>query len=148
VALAHSEAPIRQRWREAREELRELEGEAREIAHGLGDVARGEARLAVAEVRDGVRATRRAAILGAVAVAFGLVTLAWLPLPLLLGLNEAMPLWAASLVTVGVLMLISVPLALMAWRQFKAINFVPKEALERVKEDTEWLKQQLSRDPS
>lgn len=147
MALAHSEAPIRQRWRDAREELRELEGEAREIAHGLGDVARGDARLAVAEVRDGVRATRRAAILGGLAVAFGLVTLAWLPLPLLLGLNEAMPLWAAALITVGVLVGIALPVALLAWRQFKAISFVPKEALERVKEDTEWLKQQLSRNP-
>ena len=147
MALAHSEAPIGQRLRDARDELREIESEAREIAHGIGDVARGEARLAVAEVRDGVRATRRAAILGGIGVAFGLVTLAWLPLPLLLGLDLTMPLWAAALITVGVLLLISAIVALIAWRQFKAISFVPREALERMKEDTEWLKQQLSRNP-
>lgn len=148
MALAHSEAPIGQRWRDAREELRELEVEARGIANGIGDVARGEARLAVAEVRDGVRATRRAAIMGGIAAAFGVVTLAWLPLPLLLGLNEAMPLWAASLVTAGVLVTISVIVGLMAKRQFKAIRFVPREAMERAKEDAEWLKQQFSRSPS
>lgn len=148
MALAHSEAPIGQRWRDAREELRELEGEARGIAHDIGDIARGEAKLAVAEVRDGVAATRRAAILGGAAVAFGLVTLAWLPLPLLLGLDLAMPLWAAALITVGVLVSISATIGLMAWRQFKAISFVPREALERIKEDTAWLKQQLSRSPS
>lgn len=148
MALAHSEAPLGQRLRDARDELREIEHEAREIANGIGDVARGEARLAVAEVRDGVRATRRAAIFGGIAGAIGLVALAWLPLPLLLALDLALPLWAAALVTVGVLTVIAGVAGLTAWRQFKAISFVPREAFERMKEDTAWLKQQLSRSPS
>ncbi len=85
--------------------------------------------------------------MGGAAVAIGLVTLAWLPLPLLLGLNLAMPLWAAALITVGLLVAISAIVGLMAWQQFKAISFLPREALERMKEDAEWLKQQLSKNP-
>jgi uncharacterized membrane protein YqjE len=137
-----------ERIRDGRDEFHDLRNEATGIASDLGQVARDEARLAVAEVRDGVRATVRAAIFGGIAGALAVVTLMWLPLPLLIGLAEVMPWWAASLITVGVLFAITAVVGLVAMQQFKSISFVPKGAIERFKEDKEWVTQQLSRKPS
>jgi uncharacterized membrane protein YqjE len=150
VALAvHTpDSSLGERIRDGRDEFHDLRNEATGIASDLGQVARDEARLAVAEVRDGVRATVRAAIFGAVAGALAVVTLMWLPLPLLIGLAEVMPWWAASLVTVGVLFAITAVVGLAAMQQFKSVSFVPKGAIERFKEDKEWVTQQLSRKPS
>ena len=148
MALAHPDAPLGERFRGARDEFRELGDEARGIASDIGGIARDEARLAVSEVRDGVRATVRAAVWAGIAAAFGLMTLIWIPVPIMMGLDQAMPLWAAALVTVGILLLVTLILGLIAMRQFKHINFVPRGAMDRAKEDVAWLKQQLSRNPS
>ena len=137
-----------ERVRDGRDEFEELRNEATGIASDLGQVARDEARLAVAEVKDGVRTSIRAAVMGGVAAVFGIVTLMWLPLPLLIGLAEVMPWWAAALVTVGVLALLTAIVGLMAWRQFKSIVLVPRGAMQRFKEDKEWVRQQFSSKPS
>jgi uncharacterized membrane protein YqjE len=114
----------------------------------VGRVARDEVRLAVAEVRDGVRATARTSAWGGAALALGAVTLIWLPLPIVFGLYEAMPLWAAALITVAIFAVITAIVGSIAYQQFKKISFVPREAMERMKEDTEWLKQQLTKSPN
>ena len=143
MAVVLPEDPLGQRWRDARDEWRELRTEAADIATGVRSVAGGEARLAVAEVRDGIRATTRAVAFGSVAIVLALATAVWLPLPLLLGLSEAMPLWAASLATVGLMALLTLTFLLVARRRFMRISLIPREALMRVKEDKEWLRQQL-----
>jgi uncharacterized membrane protein YqjE len=148
LAVHPPDSSLGERLRDGREEWNDLRNEATGIASELGQVARDEARLAVAEVRDGVRTTVRAMIMGAVAGALAVVTLMWLPLPLLIGLAEVMPWWAASLITVGVLLAVTAFVGLLALQQFKAISFVPKGAMERFKEDKEWVTQQLSRKPS
>jgi uncharacterized membrane protein YqjE len=143
VTVVRSQESVLDRWRDARDELRGLGAEAGEIASGMGRVARGDARLAVAEVRDGIRATTRTAIVAGVALVLAVVTVGWLPLPILLGLGEAMPLWAASLVTVGITAVLALALGLFAWHRFRRTSLIPREALKRAKEDKEWLKQQL-----
>jgi uncharacterized membrane protein YqjE len=148
VALARTDAPIGQRWQSAREEFAGLKGDAGEIARGIGAVARDEVKLAAAEVREGVGASIRAAIWTGIAAVVGLVTLVWIPVAILLCLGEAMPLWAASLVTVGLLLVASLLVTLICVRQFKQVNFVPKQALQRMKEDKEWLMGQRSDSPS
>ena len=148
LAVHSPESSFGDRLRDGREEFRELKGEAGEIATGIGRVAREEAMLAVSEVRDGVKATIRTSIWGGLAAAFALVTLMWLPLPIAVGLAETMPWWAASLLTVAILAVITAIAGMVALRQFKTISFVPREALGRMKEDKEWLSQQLSRKQS
>lgn len=148
LAVHTPRTSLGERLRDGRDEFEELRNEAGGIASDLGQVARDEARLAVAEVKDGVRATFRAAILGGMTAGLAIVTLMWLPLPLLIGLAEVMPWWAASLITVGVLALVTAIVGLMAWQQFKSIALVPKGAIERFKEDKEWVTQQFSRKPS
>ena len=86
--------------------------------------------------------------MGGVAAVFGIVTLMWLPLPLLIGLAEVIPWWAAALVTVGVLALLTAIVGLVAWREFKSIVLVPRGAMQRFKEDKEWVRQQFSSKPS
>lgn len=148
MAIAmHSEESFGQRLREGREELRELRLEAGEIASGAGRVARDEMRLAVAEVQDGIRATIRTSIWGGIALGLSVVLLMWLPLPLYLGLNTAMEAWLAALLTVALLALVTAIFAFLAYRQMKQITLLPKDAIARMKEDTQWVKQQLSRNP-
>jgi uncharacterized membrane protein YqjE len=148
IAVHTPRTSLGERLRDGREEFDELRGEASGIASDIGQVARDEARLAVAEVKEGVRTTVRAAITAGIAAVLGIVTLMWLPLPLLIGLAEVMPWWAASLITVGILALLTAVVGFMALRQFKAIALVPKGAIERFKEDKEWVTQQFSRKPS
>lgn len=148
LAVHTPRTSLGERLRDGRDEFEELRNEAGGIASDLGQVARDEARLAVAEVKDGVRATARAAVLGGMTAGLAIVTLMWLPLPLLIGLAEVMPWWAAALITVGVLALVTAIVGLMAWQQFKSIALVPKGAIERFKEDKEWVTQQFSRKPS
>ena len=143
MTVVRSEEPLTQRWGDARDELGDLQSEAAEIAAALGRVAKGDVRLAISEVRDGIAAAVRTGIFAGIAVVLTLVALAWLPLPILLGLAEAMPLWAASLVTVAFLTLLALAFALLTLRQLKRTSFVPREALTRIKEDREWLRQQL-----
>lgn len=148
LALHSEESSLAQRIRDGREEIAELRGEASEIASGIGRVAREEVSLAVSEVRDGVRATTRAGVSGGIAFALALVTLLWLPLPVVIGLAEVMPWWAAALVTVGILVLITSIAGTVAVRRFKSISLVPHGAIERMKEDKQWVTQQLSRKQS
>lgn len=148
MAIAmHSEESFKERLREGREELRELKGEAGEIASGAGRIARDEVKLAVAEVREGVRATVRTTIWGGIALGFALVTFMWLPLPIYLGLNEALESWIAGLITVAILGILTAIFGFLALRQARQITLVPKEAIARMKEDSQWVKQQLSRNP-
>ena len=144
----HRDESFAQRLRDGREELRELKDEAAGIAGDAGKVAREEVRLAVTEVREGVRAAVRTTVWGAAALGMGVVTLMWLPLPVFFGLNTALEAWLAALLTVAILGAITLVLALVALKQLRAVKLVPREAMSRMKEDSQWLKQQLSREPN
>jgi hypothetical protein len=128
------------RWAD---ELRELSGEARGIGRDAGQVARDEVALALAEVKDGTRAAIQASVWGVLAAAFGVVSLAWLPLPLFLALNQNLTDWVAGLITVGALLVVAAVLGLIARARFKSVSVVPRAAIERAKEDRQWLSQQL-----
>jgi hypothetical protein len=56
----------------------------------------------------------------------------------MLGLNEAMPLWAAALITFGVAALITLVSALIARSAMKNLTVVPKKAIGSVREDVRW----------
>jgi uncharacterized membrane protein YqjE len=136
-----------QRMRDRREELRELTREAGDIATGAGYIARAEVRLAVTEMRDGISATMRTGIWGGIALFIAAITLFWLPLPIFIVLAEILPWWIAATATVGLFALLATTLGLVAYRQLKGIQLVPREALQRMKEDQRWLRQQLSGKP-
>jgi uncharacterized membrane protein YqjE len=148
VAIHREETSFTDRLRNGRGEFQQLRTDAGDIAGGVGRVARDEVKLAVSEVRDGVKATVKTSIWGGLALGFAAVTLMWLPLPIAVGLAEVMPWWAAALLTVAILAAVTAVLGSIAYGQFKRISFVPREAMGRMKEDKEWLKQQLSRNQS
>ena len=129
--------------------LKRGRAEARQLASGGADVATGVRRLAaadvllaVAEVRDGIDATIRAVVLGAVTVVFSAFRALFVPVTLLLVLSGVMPWWAASLITLGALALLTGIALMFAIRQFKRITLLPKRALRAMKEDATWLKEQ------
>ena len=147
MAMAmRSDESFMQRLKDGRAEIQELSSEANEIAASIGRIARDEATLAVAEVKETVSSTVSASAWGAVTLVLGLVTLIWLPAPLLIGLAEVMPWWTAALVTVGAIAAVLLIVGLFTYNKFKGIRLVPG-AIARMKEDQEWLRQQLSAKP-
>lgn len=140
----HPEESLLRRLRHAGEELRDASSEAGGIAGDIRRIARDEVALAAAEVREGVQNFRRAGIWTAIAAVTAFLTLLWLPLPIVLGLDQAMPMWAAALITVLGLMLLTLVVGAIALGRIKRVSLVPHGALERMKEDQQWLRQHLS----
>lgn len=143
VAMHSQESRLR-RWRDATEELRGITAEAGGIAGDIRRIARDEVALAVEEVQEGIGSAKRAGMWSGVAALFALVTLMWLPLPVVLGLAETMPMWAAALLTASGLLVITIIVGLVAVNRLKRTTLVPRGAIERMKEDREWLSQHLS----
>lgn len=147
MALAtQGDDSVLRRLRDGRDELRELQDEAKGIAGDAGNIARDEIRLALSEVREGVRSTLRTTAWAAAAGVLALVTLMWLPVPVYVGLSEGLDAWLAALVTVLILLLTTLIVAFLAVRQLRSIRLTPRAAIARMKEDAQWLKQQLSRE--
>lgn len=140
----HTEESMLRRLRHAGDEIRGLSSEAGGIAVDVGRIAREEALLAVDEVREGVREFAGASAWSAIAAVAAVLTLFWLPLPIVLGLAEVMPMWAAALVTVAVMALVAAAVSAIAVARFKKVSLLPRGAMERMKEDQRWLRQQLS----
>lgn len=115
-----------------------------QLGHQMGELVAKEMQLARAELRDelakGVKATASlsgAAVVGLVALVFVSSAAAW-------GLAEIMaPGWAFLIV--GVVQLATAGgLVLTGRRQAAAIDPVPHQTLETLKEDARWVKNQTS----
>ncbi len=115
-----------------------------QLGHQMGELVAKEMQLARAELRDelakGVKATASlsgAAVVGLVALVFVSSAAAW-------GLAEIMaPGWAFLIV--GVVQLATAGgLLLTGRRQAAAIDPVPHQTLETLKEDARWVKNQTS----
>jgi hypothetical protein len=90
--------------------------------------------------RAGIGMAAFAAAGGAVLLAFGAFTAF-----LVLALDGVMPNWLAALCTAVLWVVVAVPLALYGRKKIDEIGTpVPKQTIESVKEDVEWLKHQTS----
>lgn len=115
-----------------------------QLGHQMGELVGKEMQLARAELRDeltkGVKATASlsgAAVVGLVALVFLSSAAAW-------GLAEVMaPGWAFLIVGAAQLA-VAGGLALIGRRQVAAIDPVPHQTLESLKEDARWAKNQTS----
>ena len=119
----------------------------RDLAHGSGDLMRGELRLVRHEFSAIAATSARATIsvalgavlllLGALALAVGVVLLVgdqWLPRDRY---------WLAALAVVVVTSALAALFARRGLSQVSPAQLAPDETLETLKEDKEWLKQQL-----
>ena len=115
-----------------------------QLGHQMGELVGKEMQLARAELRDeltkGVKATASlsgAAVVGLVALVFLSSAAAW-------GLAEVIaPGWAFLIVGAAQLA-VAGGLALIGRRQVAAIDPVPHQTLESLKEDARWAKNQTS----
>jgi uncharacterized membrane protein YqjE len=119
-----------------------------ELVGDFQDLVRGEVSLAKQELREEARAAGLGAGLMAGAAVLALVGTIFIGLTLMYGLALALPVWAAALI-VAVIFLIGGFILFNAGKQrLQQVDPVPHRTIESLKEDTEWVKQQISSDRS
>jgi tetrahydromethanopterin S-methyltransferase subunit C len=126
---------------------RETDGNAslgvatKQVAEHASSLARLELELAQLELKRKLASLGVGIGLGVGAAVFGLFMLGFLFAALAAGLATTMPVWAALLVTTGILLLLAATLgALAANRIKKATPPVPEQAIEEAKRTSEALK--------
>ncbi|MEO8042785.1 MAG: phage holin family protein [Acidobacteriota bacterium] len=115
-----------------------------ELAAETGTLVRQEVALAQAEVTE--KATRVGKNVGYLAVggAVGYAAMLSILAGVVLGLSYFMPAWIAA-VLVGLLVgAVAFFVISSALEELKKANLKPEEALESIKEDAQWLKNQVS----
>ena len=115
-----------------------------EVSRDLGLLVRKEIELAKAETRDELRQASRAGALFGVAGVTGLFALLMLSFAIAWALAEVMPVGVAFLV-VGLVDAVIALLAVMVGKErLRAVDPVPHETIDTLKEDVEWAKARKS----
>jgi len=111
-----------------------------DISGGLSQLFRQEVELAKVEIRaEAAKAGKAAGMFGGAGVA-GLLTAIMLSLALAYGLGNVMDLGWASLI-VGVLWaVVAAVLAVAGRNKARTVSAVPRQTVETLKEDAQWLK--------
>jgi len=109
-----------------------------ELASETGTLVRKEVALATVEMTHKAKAIAGGgaiAALGAMGLMAGLI----------LALGTLIPLWASSLLVGGVVSIAGVVLVMLGIRAFRALDARPRQLIETLEEDKQWLKEQVSR---
>ena len=120
-----------------------LNGLVQELARNTSALVRSEVSLAKAELRD--KASRAGAGIGMLVAAavVAVIAVGTLTAAAVMGLAEFMPGWLAALIVTAVLVLVAAVLAAAGKRSLgRAAPPVPQEAVESVKEDVTWIRNQ------
>jgi len=115
-----------------------------ELAAETGTLVRQEVALAQAEISG--KATRVGKQVGYLAVggAIGYAAMLAIMAGIIIGLSNFLPAWAAALIVGAVVGVVSFFLISSAIERLKNTNLKPEESVESIKEDAQWLKNQLS----
>lgn len=132
-----------EQFRRGREELRGLSEEIAGISEDVRNIARTEMELAKAELKEQVALLKTAAIWGGVAAVIAFITLIFAFTALMFALDTAMPLWAAALLTFGLLAAITLIAGGIVYGAAKKMTVVPKKTISSVREDVRWAGTQL-----
>jgi uncharacterized membrane protein YqjE len=103
-----------------------------------------ELQLARAETREALDALKAAALCVLLAAIPALVSLVLIALALTYALDDYLPQWAAALVPAVVLALLSIGMLVFGARRLKGPDAAPDQTIQNLKEDKQWLKQELS----
>ena len=134
---------IRADLREGRSEVRGLGNEVGGIAQDLRTLVRTEMELAKAETKEQAGYLVKLATWGGIALAAGVVTLAWVALTSTYALSGVLPLWLSALIVTVALAVIAAASALVAKSRASKLSFTPRRTINAVKEDVSWAKHQL-----
>jgi len=115
-----------------------------ELAAETGTLVRQEVALAQAEIST--KATRVGKQVGYLAVggAIGYAAMLAIMAGIIIALSHFIPAWAAALLVGAVVGIVSFFLISSAISRLKNTNLKPEESVESIKEDAQWLKNQLS----
>ena len=115
-----------------------------ELAAETGTLVRQEVALAQAEISG--KATRVGKQVGYLAIggAIGYSAMLAIMAGIIIGLSNFIPAWAAALLVGAVVGATSFFLISSAIERLKNTNLKPEESVESIKEDAQWLKNQLS----
>lgn len=132
-------------WAQAQEEARGIGSTIARITSELRVLSEREMDLARAEMLDTRDAAKSVGMWGAVAAVFGLIALEFLALAGMLALAQVLELWAAALITAGVLLVIAAIGAFAARSAMSDVNLVPKHTIKSVQEDMRWARERVQR---
>lgn len=144
MALAiDSQRRVSDRFRDVREEAMSMRGEAAGIATELQQLMRMEMELAQAEVQEAKQRATRGTMFGALAIEYAMLMSVFLFLAVMFAIDTALPLWAAALITTGIVAAIAAIFGLLAMSQWKKFSPVPRRAINSMQEDLKWAKSQI-----
>lgn len=119
-----------------------------ELVGDVQDLIRGEVNLAKQEVKDEAKAAGTGIGLMVGAGVLALVGLFFVGLTLTYALAIWMPSWAAALIVAAIFLIGGFILFNTGKGRLQQVDPVPRQTIESVKEDAEWVKQQISSDKS
>ena len=132
-----------QTLRDSEQEARALGAEVAGIASDLRLLVSKEVELGLAEVKEQAGFTVKGLILGAIGFLLADLLLVFVFVSLMFGLDTAMPLWAAALITTAVILLLTLVVLMIARSQIKKVTFKPDRMIHSLQEDMRWAKSQM-----
>jgi uncharacterized membrane protein YqjE len=117
-----------------------------DLVGNLQDLVRGELRLARTELREEAQAAGVGVGLLAGAGALALVGLFFVGLTLTYALIRVVPDWAAAVIVAALFLVSAFALFAIGKQRLQQVSPVPRQTLASLKEDTEWVKQQIGAD--
>jgi uncharacterized membrane protein YqjE len=113
-----------------------------DIIRDVQEIVRAEVRLAKTELREeAAKAKTAAGLLGGAAVT-ALFAVFFLLFSVVYALTLVMPRWAAALIVGVGLAVIATVMVIAGLKRFKRIQATPARAMDSMKENVEWVKQQ------
>jgi hypothetical protein len=116
------------------------------IMDDIRTLVRQEIALGRAEILQQINKTKRAAIAVSAGIGAGAVGVLFLLLLVVHLIHEAggLPLWGSYAIVGGVLVVIGGILFFLGKRQASEVNLVPRQTIESIKENVQWIKDQTS----
>ena len=115
------------------------------LAHDTGTLVRKEVELAAVEMSTKAKQATRHAGLVAGGGAIALVGAIGLMGGLILALGMILPLWASALAVGALISITGGSFVMSGIRAFKGIDIAPRQTIETLEENRQWLKNQASR---
>jgi Flp pilus assembly protein TadB len=113
-----------------------------DIVANVQTIIRAEIRLAKTEVREEITKARAAAGMMAGGAVAALFTIWLLLLTAFFALSTVMPFWAAALVLLIVMAIVTAILLTAGRKRLKTVNTKPEKTIETMKENVQWVKTQ------
>ncbi len=114
-----------------------------QLASDTGSLVRQEVRLAVVETKQNVKAVASASAWLVSGLAISILSVLVMVASAVLLLAIWVPPWAAAAIVAIVLAAIGLGIGSHGWSVLKRAEFAPEDSIESIKEDAEWLKEQI-----